>query len=684
MQVKIRGYRVELSEVESVIIRCCSQVANAVVNLWKGTGSEGPEELLIGYIILKEGIYSFNASAAKEELKLHLPAYMIPSFFQVIQEIPVLPSGKTNRKLLPNPTLQSGKCICYLYCKYLYPHTYYCFQCEFTVDTKEDIEIDDCFSLTQRKVLQHWARLLLLDDCSYGLDSDFFELGGHSMVAAKLVSTLRSEPLYADVGMTDVYKYRTLQAFSERLDDIANNNVQHGQDSGSNRICIPQNHQTPSKAIPSAGTGGKMFVKCLPMLIGLYIIFWTTTLHYIVPFWAYLHIDLRPLISAYSESATTLAMSDQRQTALAQSSETVGPVYGTLLGLATFALFIIAEMLIWVCYPFIVIVIKWIVLGKVKPGVYPLWGSYYWRWWIVHRLIKILPLNLYKGSFLLVWFYRLMGASIGNNVHIGTPYVSCLDMIEVGDDTSIGIDVFMEGFTVKMGKQDGNGRRHGWLIIGTVKIGSGCYIGSKSHLAINTVIPDDTQIAEFSMVPENTRLKAGKSYAGSPVEQCDRKEIGCGYVDAAEDPYTKSFFKDIDTRRLPHWLSCALQVVASFGFILVLVVAAVPMVLPLFMLNQDLFSFLGSSTLDKDYSQSESSIFWILLIVILSAIGFIVTFCLEVAALKWILLGDLKQSRKVFHVDSWFYVRKWFIDSLMQMSLTLISSVYATLCLPLW
>jgi acyl-coenzyme A synthetase/AMP-(fatty) acid ligase len=127
MQVKIRGYRVELSEVESVIIRCCSQVANAVVNLWKGSGSEGPEELLIGYIILKEGIYSFNASAAKEELKVHLPAYMIPSFFQVIQEIPVLPSGKANRKILPNPTLQSGKCICYLYCKYLYPHTYYCF-----------------------------------------------------------------------------------------------------------------------------------------------------------------------------------------------------------------------------------------------------------------------------------------------------------------------------------------------------------------------------------------------------------------------------------------------------------------------------------------------------------------------------------------------------------------------------
>jgi acyl-CoA synthetase (AMP-forming)/AMP-acid ligase II len=109
MQVKIRGYRVELSEIESVIVRCCSQVANAVVNLWKGeaSGNEEPEELFVGYVVLREGIISFNASAAKEELKVHLPAYMIPTVFQVIEDVPVLPSGKVNRKMMPHPTRQS-------------------------------------------------------------------------------------------------------------------------------------------------------------------------------------------------------------------------------------------------------------------------------------------------------------------------------------------------------------------------------------------------------------------------------------------------------------------------------------------------------------------------------------------------------------------------------------------------
>jgi acyl-CoA synthetase (AMP-forming)/AMP-acid ligase II len=112
MQVKIRGYRVELSEVEAVIIRCCSQVANAVVHVWKGdsSSSEETEELFVAYIVTKEQITPFNSSAAKEELKQHLPAYMIPSVFQVIEEIPTLASGKVNRKMLPKPKEKIGMC----------------------------------------------------------------------------------------------------------------------------------------------------------------------------------------------------------------------------------------------------------------------------------------------------------------------------------------------------------------------------------------------------------------------------------------------------------------------------------------------------------------------------------------------------------------------------------------------
>lgn len=505
------------------------------------------------------------------------------------------------------------------------------------------------------------------------------------MVAAKLVSALRVEPLYGDVGMTDVYKYRTLKAFAQRLDDISDDIVSLSEDSDLDGNFGNEKYQQPRREMPSAGSDLNVVMKYLLMFIGLYIVFWFASLQVIVPFWAYFYIDLNPLISAYTAASSEISMSGQKMSTLIQSSDASQDIYTAILGLATILLFLTAELVVFVCSPLIVVIIKWIVLGRVKPGVYPLWGVYYWRWWIVHRLIKLLPLALFKGSVMMVWFYRLMGASIGKNVHIGTPYVSCLDMLEIGDDTSIGIDVFMEGFTVKMGKPDAYGRRQGWLIIGTIEIGSGCYVGSKSHVGIDTIISDDTCVAEFSMVPESTILQTGKSYAGSPLEECNREQIGCEYADAAEDPYTKTFTKDIDTRRLPHWIACVLQVMASFTFVIVLTSAVIPgFIISLYILNHNGISVVGESEYSASQADGGISVLCIIAIAIVGAVGFIVTFCLEVAAIKWILLGDMKTSKKVFHVDSWLYVRKWFVDSLMQLSLIVIQSLYATLCLPIW
>ena len=111
MQVKIRGFRVEISEIESVIVSCCDQIENAVVNVWKSNSEdpcEDPMEILVAYLMFKENP-SFNEAETKEHLKARLPYYMIPSIYQAISNIPVLPSGKINRKALPEPVMP--KCM---------------------------------------------------------------------------------------------------------------------------------------------------------------------------------------------------------------------------------------------------------------------------------------------------------------------------------------------------------------------------------------------------------------------------------------------------------------------------------------------------------------------------------------------------------------------------------------------
>ena len=56
---------------------------------------------------------------------------------------------------------------------------------------------------------------------------------------------------------------------------------------------------------------------------------------------------------------------------------------------------------------------KWLLLGRLKPGRYPLWGLTYFRWWLADRLIEGAPVYMLSGSPLLVWWLRLLGAHIG-------------------------------------------------------------------------------------------------------------------------------------------------------------------------------------------------------------------------------------------------------------------------------
>ena len=56
--------------------------------------------LIIAYVVWKAGAES---DGLKQYLKQHLPDYMIPNRFERIDEIPLTPSGKADRKALPEP-----------------------------------------------------------------------------------------------------------------------------------------------------------------------------------------------------------------------------------------------------------------------------------------------------------------------------------------------------------------------------------------------------------------------------------------------------------------------------------------------------------------------------------------------------------------------------------------------------
>ncbi len=192
-EVKIRGHRVDLGEIESVIMRHPA-VPSAAVKHLKESGS--PDDLA-AYLVLSPAAAADVDALTQElwtQLRETLPAYMVPAFFEVVDELPMLPSGKVDRPRLPDPTSRrmlatSGERVP--------PAT-----------------------PQERWLAEVWADAFGLELDQVSVEADFFEeLGGHSLVAATVVSRLRQDPRGARLSVLDLYDRPTVRGLAELVAD---------------------------------------------------------------------------------------------------------------------------------------------------------------------------------------------------------------------------------------------------------------------------------------------------------------------------------------------------------------------------------------------------------------------------------------------------------------------------------
>ncbi|UCH94456.1 MAG: hypothetical protein JSV88_29880, partial [Candidatus Aminicenantes bacterium] len=188
-QVKIRGQRIEPGEIESQLVK--HDLIRETVVLDKK--DENSERYLCTYIVLTDGA-ALNkipdlSKDLKDYLSYSLPNYMIPSYFMVIEKIPLTPNGKIDRKALPIPVLETGD-------QYIAP--------------RDAIE---------EKLAAIWAEVLGRDSLSQtqpsiGIDDNFFRLGGHSLKAARITAKIYEE-LHVKVPLVELFKSQTLRGLSE-------------------------------------------------------------------------------------------------------------------------------------------------------------------------------------------------------------------------------------------------------------------------------------------------------------------------------------------------------------------------------------------------------------------------------------------------------------------------------------
>jgi acyl-coenzyme A synthetase/AMP-(fatty) acid ligase/acyl carrier protein len=179
-QVKIRGYRVELGEIEALATECPG-VKEAAVVLW----GQGGTDKLVAYITMVEG----DKQALKENLRTflsdRLPVIMMPSIFIVLEEMPLTPNHKIDRRALPSPDSMNE------------PEGY--------VAPRNKIE---------RRLVSIWQEVLGIEQV--GIRDDFFALGGHSLLAVRLMTRIREETGYF-LPLILLFKYGTVEGLAENL-----------------------------------------------------------------------------------------------------------------------------------------------------------------------------------------------------------------------------------------------------------------------------------------------------------------------------------------------------------------------------------------------------------------------------------------------------------------------------------
>ena len=179
-QVKLHGYRVELNEVEQALSRHPA-VESAVAVL----DGRGGEPVLVAAVAGR----TVDTEELGEHVRRLLPAYMVPSRFQVVASMPLTGSGKVDLRAVAR--LVAGD--------------------EAEAALPAPAEQLPAGEGTAHLVREAWTRVLRRRDLSP--DVDFFAAGGHSLLALRMSDSL-GERLGVEVPLSLVFE-------SPRLGDVA-------------------------------------------------------------------------------------------------------------------------------------------------------------------------------------------------------------------------------------------------------------------------------------------------------------------------------------------------------------------------------------------------------------------------------------------------------------------------------
>lgn len=248
---------------------------------------------------------------------------------------------------------------------YLIPSKITCLQTPFPMEDAETIDEQELTRMltnneprprtstsgTELKIRQAIAEVLQFPVDEISPETDFFDIGGNSLSAGRLLSLLR-RTLQIRVPVEQLFttsKVRDLTKLSERLLAIQDGNPDEKWDKANSEIGSGKMHSSTNPIV--------LLLQLLPITLFYPLkmaLRWTILIYVLVALrviWNSPHV-------AFRYACLMLALAISRL-----SVEIASPIFGILF--------------------------KWIVIGRYKEGLYPMWGPYHMRWWLVQKALMI-------------------------------------------------------------------------------------------------------------------------------------------------------------------------------------------------------------------------------------------------------------------------------------------------------
>jgi non-ribosomal peptide synthetase-like protein len=291
---------------------------------------------------------------------------------------------------------------------------------------------------------------------------DFFsDLGGHSLLAARLVSRLRKNPAFTGASVRHVYEGRSLGKIARTLE---------GLQAALPKPAVP--HEPP--AWWRRFLCGFAQLLCLPFLTLMDLLQW------LAPFFTYHNLtgtkaDSIPFAILASVAAYLLVLS--------------------------------------LSFP-LTALLRRVLVGRLAPGNYPLWGRTYFRWWLGTQLANASAGHLISGTPWKALHLRMLGARVGKHATLNSLTASVPELLEIGDNVCIGTFVNIENGRVEGGR----------LLIGRVSIASGASVDSYAVLEGDTSLGAGSRLCGLSSLSSGERVPQGQTWSGAPARQIPAEE----------------------------------------------------------------------------------------------------------------------------------------------------------------